>query len=220
LTEISSRSFLLRREQNSIITGMDDLSSISAAGTSTSLLQRVRTSDPQAWRKLADVYGPLVYAWARQTGLQEADAADVLQETFRSVFARIGSFRKERPADSFRGWLWTITRNKIRDHWRGAAGRAIAVGGTDQRLALEALPEVPPESSTDSGFATADAYLSQKLLPVIQAEFEPRTWQAFWQVTIENRRAADVAAELQMSVGAVYMAKSRVLKRLRQELSE
>jgi RNA polymerase sigma-70 factor (ECF subfamily) len=192
-----------------------------SASISSSLLRRVKGSDQQAWRDLTDIYAPLVYSWARQAGLQEADAADVLQETFRSVVLRISSFHKEGPEDSFRGWLWTITRNKIRDHFRAVAVRAPAVGGTDQRIALEALPAQPPELSGDTeSNSRSDVYLSQRLLNHVQAEFEPRTWQAFWATAVDNRPAANVAAELQMSIGAVYMAKSRVLKRLRQELGE
>lgn len=197
--------------------------SATKSSTSSSLLRRVQANDPVAWQVFAQIYAPVVYSWARQTGLQEADAADVVQETFRALVTRVGTFRKATPSDSFRGWLWTVTRNKIRDHFRNQAGRAPTVGGTDHRLLLEEIPEIPPDDSSRTGQAgslTCEAYLSHQVLLTLQAEFEPRTWQAFWEVAVQGRRPADVANELQMSIGAVYMAKSRVLKRLRQELSE
>jgi RNA polymerase sigma-70 factor (ECF subfamily) len=180
----------------------------------------VQASDPAAWRSLTDIYAPLVYSWARQTGLQEADAADVMQETFRALVARIGSFHKVQPGDSFRGWLWTITRNKIRDHFRAVASRPQATGGTDQRQLLESLPEAPPDEASRGNVPVSQAYVTQRLLQIVEAEFEPRTWRAFWEVVVGGRQPADVAVELGMSIGAVYMAKSRVLKRLRQDLGE
>ena len=103
--------------------------------TSTSLLDRVKAGEAEAWERLADLYGPLVYGWCRQSGLQAEDAADVGQEVFGAVLARVERFRRDRPGDSFRGWLWTITRNKIRDHFRRRSGKAQAQGGT-----LEARP--------------------------------------------------------------------------------
>jgi RNA polymerase sigma-70 factor (ECF subfamily) len=184
------------------------------------LLKRVQASDPAAWQVFAQVYGPVVYSWVRQSGLQEADASDVVQETFRTLVTRIGTFRKANPGDSLRGGLWTITRNKIRDHFRHQAGRAQTVGGTDHRLLLEAIPDAPPDESSRTGPSASENYLHHHLLQTLQAEFEPRTWQAFWDVAVQGRRPADVANDLQMSIGAVYMAKSRVLKRLRQEMND
>lgn len=190
------------------------------SSTSTSLLRRVQANDPEAWKRFAQVYAPLIYSWARQTGLKEYDAADVMQDTFRTLLSRLGSFRKQAPGDSFRGWLWTITRNKIRDHFRALASRPQPVGGTDQRNLLEAVPSVLSEETLEPGVSNSEVYLSRQLLLTVQAEFEPRTWQAFWEVVVQARQSADVANDLQMSIGAVYMAKSRVLKRLRQELGD
>jgi RNA polymerase sigma-70 factor (ECF subfamily) len=101
---------------------------------SSSLLERVRARDPQAWERLACLYGPLVYGWARQQGLQDADAGDVVQEVFGTVAARIADFRRDGPGASFRGWLWTITRNKLGDHFRRRASRPQAAGGKGVRL--------------------------------------------------------------------------------------
>src|SRR5262245_12114895 len=85
--------------------------------TSLTLLERVRAADPEAWRRLVELYGPVVQRWCRRAGLQESDTADVMQEVFRSVAVRVSQFRREQARDSFRAWLWTITRNKVRDHF-------------------------------------------------------------------------------------------------------
>ena len=99
--------------------------------TASSLLERARQQTPGAWERLTTLYGPLVYSWSRRAGLQAEDAADVVQDVFRAVVIHLSGFRRERSGDSFRGWLWTITQNKIRDLRRRQAGRPEAVGGTD-----------------------------------------------------------------------------------------
>src|SRR4051812_19850568 len=86
--------------------------------TSASLLDRIRADDPEAWRRFVQLYSPLVYSWCRRAGLNTEDTADLTQEVFRSVAGHVGSFRRDRPGDTFRGWLWTITRNKLRDFFR------------------------------------------------------------------------------------------------------
>ena len=84
---------------------------------SHSLVRRAQQQDPDAWQRISELYVPLVYGWARQTGLQSSDAADVVQEVFRTVLAKIGDFHREAPESSFRGWLWVITRNQVRLHF-------------------------------------------------------------------------------------------------------
>jgi RNA polymerase sigma-70 factor (ECF subfamily) len=186
--------------------------------TSSSLLRRVGQGDPDAWRRLVRLYGPLVYIWARQCGLQPADAADVHQETFVAVAGSVGDFRRERPDDSFRGWLWTITRNKICDHFRRRRGQAAAQGGTDAQEQLLQVPE-PPKPSADSQ-ADAGSQIARRAMELIRGEFEDRTWQAFWRTAVDGLKAAEVADELGMTLAAVYQAKYRVLRRIRQELGE
>jgi RNA polymerase sigma-70 factor (ECF subfamily) len=153
--------------------------------------------------------------------MQEADAADVMQETFRALVAGIHSFQKQSPNDSFRGWLWTITRNKTRDHFRALTGRPQAVGGPDHQALLAGVPEMPPDDGASTTIvAPSQAFVTRQFLHAVQAEFEPRTWQAFWLIVVDDRRPADVAATLEMSIGSVYMAKSWVLKRLREQLGD
>jgi RNA polymerase sigma-70 factor (ECF subfamily) len=182
-----------------------------------SLLERLQGRDADAWRRLTSLYGPPVYAWCRHAGLSPEDAADVGQEVFQAVARTIGTFRRQRPGDSFAAWLRTVTRNKVRDHWRRSAGRVPAAGGSAAQEQLLAVAEDAGADSDPTTVAQEAGSLYRRALELLQSEFEARTWQAFWQVAVEGRPVAEVAAEMQMSPGAVYIAKSRVLKRLRQE---
>src|SRR3954467_15472366 len=101
------------------------------AGTSRSLLERVRADDAAAWDRLVALYAPLVLHWCRRWDLQDQDSADVFQEVFQAVARHIADFRKDNEGDTFRGWLRTITRNKVRDHFRRAGRQPCGAGGTD-----------------------------------------------------------------------------------------
>jgi RNA polymerase sigma-70 factor (ECF subfamily) len=162
------------------------------------------------------LYGPLVLSWCRRRGLQTADAEDVTQEVLRTVFTRIGEFRKG-PGGSFRGWLLGITRNKLGDHWRRCSRQPQAEGGSEVRGKLEQVPSEEPADEPASAEAMA---LYRRAFNLIRSEFEEQTWQAFWLVVCENRPPADVARELSLSLNAVYLAKSRVLRRLRETLGD
>lgn len=186
--------------------------------TASNLLGEVKANDCSAWRRLASLYAPLVYSWARRAGLQAEDAADVVQEVFRAVLTHIATYESGSRAGSFRGWLWTITRNKIKDHWRSQQRQPQAVGGTDAHERLLQLP-VPADLTDEEPVGTEGSVL-QRGLELIRAHFGDRTWQAFWRVTAEGEAPAEVGAALGMSVNAVYVARSRVLSRLRQELGE
>jgi RNA polymerase sigma-70 factor, ECF subfamily len=193
-------------------------SSDAEGSTSSSLLERARAHDPSAWRRLADLYGPLIYRWCRHVGLQPDDAADVVQEVFRSVAGHLERFRKEQPGDSFRGWLWTIARNKIRDHFRARKDRPQAAGGTDahRQMMNWAAPDDP--SASASSKSPLGRTPLQLALEAIRGDFGENAWKAFWMTTVEQHSSQDVARELGMTANAVRLAKSRILKRLRQEL--
>ncbi len=189
--------------------------------TATSLLQRLRQTDgnTDAWQRLSELYGPVVYGWARRAGLQPHDASDVMQDVFQSLTGNVARFRKRNENDSFRGWLWTITRNKIRDHFRELKHRAPAIGGTDANQHLQQLAEQPPEPDTESGSVEMSG-IRRRALQLVQGDFESRTWQAFWRSAVEGDAPADVAADLGISIWAVYKARSRVLQRLREEFAD
>jgi RNA polymerase sigma-70 factor (ECF subfamily) len=182
------------------------------------LLRRVREQAPGSWERLTNLYCPLVYGWARRAGLEAEDAADVVQEVFLAVVTHLPNFRHGGAGDTFRGWLWTITQNKVRDLARRRADRAVAAGGTDALERLLALPNLSA-SEGSAGFPPHGSLLA-RALELIRSEFEERTWQAFWSVVVEERLPADVATALQISVNAVYIARSRVLRRLREELND
>jgi RNA polymerase sigma-70 factor (ECF subfamily) len=170
--------------------------------------------DQAAWVRLTNLYGPLLDQWCLRAGLQAADAADVKQDVFAAVLSGIGGFRRDRPGDTFRGWLYTVTRNKIRDRVRRAD--VAGAGGTDAQLRLASLPADEPEQEPPAD-PDSERGLYLQAIEMIRGEFEPKTWEAFWKVTIDGRSAADVAEDLGMSPNAVYLARSRVLRRLREE---
>ena len=188
-----------------------------SSATPRSLLVRVQADEPDAWERLVHLYAPLVLQWCRGRGLQDQDTADVFQEVFQAVVASIGRFRRERAGDTFRGWLRRITQNKVRDHYRRLGREARGVGGSSARDRLAQLPE---PADDELGSEKAEHGLFARALGLIRGEFEERTWAAFWQTAVEGRQPQDVAADLAMSPGAVRVAKSRVLHRLRDELGD
>lgn len=192
-----------------------------ADSISTTLLDQVRARVPEAWEGMVRLYSPLIYRWCRRAGVSEADAADLLQEVFAAVVLQLPKFRRTGEADSFTAWIATITRNKVRDHYRRRNRVAEARGGTTAQMAMAAIPQ-DPELSAASVQPDADsaALLRQQVLQRIEAEFEQRTWQAFLKTTLEGQSPAHVAEDLGMSIPAVYMAKSRILRRLRAALAE
>lgn len=193
------------------------ISQDSVGSTSSSLLCRARQHDEEAWRRIVRLYGPLVGSWLKQAGLQAADAAEVLQEVFLAVAQGIGRFRKDRPQDSFRGWLHGITRFKLADHFRRGGAEPPGLGGSEAAERLEQLAALPEDSSANDRMRR-QLYL--RALELVQAEFEPRTWQMFWAVAVEGQSAGDVAARLGVSATTVRVAKWRVIQRLRQVMHD
>lgn len=197
----------------------------SGTSTSRSLLADARLADPAAWERLAKLYAPLVASWCHRWGVPGQDVGDVLQEVFSAVARHLDSFRKDRPADTFRGWLLTIARNKTRDYFRRRAQEPAAAGGTDaSRRFRDILDPHPAVEAIDLRNDAADDSIAndilRRALEAIRSEFHERTWRAFWGVAVEGRTAADVAADLDMQPGTVRVSKSRVLLRLRRELGD
>jgi RNA polymerase sigma-70 factor (ECF subfamily) len=186
---------------------------------STALLTGLRAHEAEAWQRMVGLYGPVIYGWCKRQGLQPSDAEDVVQEVFRAVLARIADFRRRRPADTFRGWLWTITRNKLGDYMRRCATQPRPVGGSEAHERLEQVP-VPLSVETAEEGPAALSGVCHRALDLIRDEYETPTWQAFWQVVGEGRKPAEVALDLGLSLNAVYLAKSRVLRRLREVLGD
>lgn len=184
--------------------------------TSFSLLERARRKDEEAWQRLVFLYSPLVTAWCGRWHVRGQDAEDVSQEVFRAVASSLDVFRRDRPGDTFRGWLRGITRNKLLDNLRIRQRQPQAAGGTDAHLHLQQMPE--PELPDDTEEDLRGLY--HRALDLVRVEFEPRTAEAFWRVAVAGHSPALIAAELGMTPAAVRKAKSRVLFRLRQEVGD
>lgn len=188
----------------------------SPTSTSTSLLERIRFQDRDAWRRFVPLYAPVVYEICRRSGIQPSDADDVTQEVLHAVSMSIGGFRKDSPSDSFRGWLYRIAQNKVRDHFRRSERHPPAVGGTDFQMQLGGVP-TEREALDDSAVEAADTVALSRALEMIRGDFQPHIWQAFWRITVKGERAVDVAADLGITPNGVRQAKFRVVQRLRAE---
>ena len=184
--------------------------------TSLSLLQRLR-EDPQAagWEELVSQYGPLVRFWLKRNGVSAEDADDVAQEVMTVLVRRIAEFQRQRTG-SFRRWMRNVAVNCMREHWRRNRHHAKATGGSDLLAIMHQL-EDDCSSLTKHWELEHEQYLLGILLDRIRGEFQPATWQAFTLVVIEKLAPSVAAEKLGMTVNAVLIAKSRVLKRLREE---
>jgi RNA polymerase sigma-70 factor (ECF subfamily) len=164
------------------------------------------------------LYRPLVLFWCGRAGLPPSDAEDVSQEVLASVAGSLDSFRSDRPGSTFRGWLRVITRNAVLAHARRNNGRPRAEGG---EAAWERLQGVADPLAGTDGEETAEIdRLYRGAVGQVRVEFEERTWQAFWRTAIEGRSPASLVEELGMSVPAIRQARSRVLRRLKQEMGD
>jgi RNA polymerase sigma-70 factor (ECF subfamily) len=175
----------------------------------------VRQHQPEAWARFTHLYGPLVYRWTRRAGLQHADIVDVVQEVFRGVAVSIDRYDRDQ-GTGFRGWLWGITRNKLRDFQRRRATRPIATGGTDAMRQLAAAADGALDDDEPDP-ETSGQLLLHRALDLIRAEVEPHTWQAFWRLAVEGHSVAEIGRDLGMTAKAVRQAKYRLLRRLRTE---
>lgn len=206
--------------------------------TSLSLIMLATNQDPAAWERLVSIYSPLVYFWCQESGLSRADLQDVFQEIFHALARNLNKFR---PIENgtFRGWLRTLTRNKLNDHFRQAGLEPKPIGGTEALNFLKKIPATTQGQSTSNGSATGSSNGSAAInaadrsdeqvivnsalchaLSNVREFFTEQSWRAFWMVVVDGRETADVARDLGMQPGAVRVAKSRVLKRLRLELGD
>jgi RNA polymerase sigma-70 factor (ECF subfamily) len=186
--------------------------------TPLSLLERARAKDQQAWSHLAALYRPLVLFWCRQAGCPAGDVEDVAQEVFAAVAAGLNSFHHDRAGDTFRGWLRGITRNHVLLYFRRNQGRPQPEGGSDALGRLQDVADPLAGSGEDEAQEVSQLY--RRAVEQVRGEFEERTWQMFWRAVIEGRSPAALAEELGVTPAAVRQAKSRVLRRLKQEMGE
>jgi RNA polymerase sigma-70 factor (ECF subfamily) len=188
--------------------------------TRASLLVRIRDGrDTEAWQQFVQLYAPVVYGFARRRGLQDADAADLMQEVLRSVAMSADRLDYDPKRGTFRAWLFTVTRNKL---YNLLNGQRKQVRGSGDSASHERLDEVAGRDGDfdvvwEKEYQTRVATLAMER---VRGEFQESTWQAFLLTAVEGRGAREAGQQLSMSPGAVYVAKSRVLARLREEVQK
>ncbi|MEZ6139504.1 MAG: sigma-70 family RNA polymerase sigma factor [Zavarzinella sp.] len=185
--------------------------------TRHSLLLRLRNpADNRAWDEFVEIYSTIIYSFARKRGLQDADAADVMQEVMRSVARSVGQLNYDREKGTFRGWLYSITRNKVYNHLESTRRKVRGSGDSAVQQRLESIPnEVDDHTDWDQEY---EQRLFHWAAARVKQEFRTNTWEAFWQTAVEGKDSSEVGQKLGLSPGAVYVAKSRVLSRIRQEI--
>ena len=186
--------------------------------TRPSLLVRLRNhQDQQSWEEFYGIYQPLVFRMARKQGLQEADASELTQEVFIAVASAIERWDPNPQRGSFRGWLFRIARNLMINWLAYRRRHPTGTGGSNIQKLLAEQPDANPEDSAvfDQEYRRqAFAWAAEEIRP----EFHVSTWAAFWLTSVENQSAAEAAKKLEITPGAVYIARSRVMARLRQKI--
>ena len=185
--------------------------------TSISLLNRLQqTDESKNWSRLIELYTPLLLTWLRKYDVQKSDAEDLVQEVLMAVSKDLRSFEHNGRPGAFRSWLRTILVHRLRNFWRARGNRPNALGGSeiDQRLGQL---EDPTSEMSQIWNQDHDRHVVKQLLTLAKSNFESNTWEAFRRVALEGAKADEVARELGISLNAVFIAKSRVLSRLRQE---
>ena len=173
--------------------------------TPASLLERLRQpAAPAAWNRFVELYTPVLYAWTRRLGLQPADAADLVQDVFTILVQKLPTFQYDKQK-SFHAWLKTVLVNR----WRDKLRRPVEVPAGAGLVA----PDEDALSETEYR-----RHVVRRALQLMQSDFKPATWRACWEFVVTGKPAEVVARELGLTINAVYLAKSRVLRRLREEL--
>jgi RNA polymerase sigma factor (sigma-70 family) len=188
--------------------------------TRPSLLVRIRdTRDDQAWSQFVEIYAPLIYGFARKHGLQDADAADLTQDVLRVVAKTIRGLDYDSQRGSFRGWLFTVVRNKLRNFLTRRRSYERGTGDTDAQNLLKEQP-APEEDAASLWDQDYERQLFTCAAKQIRGRVRESTWQAFWQTTVLGKSGKEVAEGLKMTVAAVYLAKSRVMAQLKEQIRQ
>ena len=186
--------------------------------TRPSLLVRLRDAqDELAWSQFVEIYAPLVYGFARKHGLQDADAADVTQDVLRSMATAAKKLEYDPKRGSFRGWLFRVVRNRLRDFWAGRARQCQGSGDPGVNRRLQELPAPEEDQQWEQEY---EQQLFQWAAAQVRADFQDSTWQAFWQTAVQGKSGKAVAEGLGMTVAAVYLAKARVIARLKEQIQQ
>ena len=191
-----------------------------APATRLSLLVRLRDArDDGAWSQFVELYAPLVFGFARKHGLQDADAADLTQVVLQAVSGGIRGFDYDPRRGTFRGWLFTVVRNKLRNLVAAQKRSGHGTGDTDAQRRLRELP-APEEDQTAWWDREYERRVFSWAAGQVRGSFKDSTWQAFWQTAVEGKTGPEAARALGLSVAAVYLAKGRVMTRLKEIIRE
>lgn len=187
--------------------------------TRPSLLLRIRDAkDAEAWRDFVRMYAPVVYGYGRKRGLQDADAADLTQDVLRAVAGAVGRLDYDRRRGSFSAWLFTLAHHKLHD--LQARQRRHPTGAGDSAV-HDLLDQLPARSDDRAVWELEyERRLFHWAAERVRGSFQESTWRAFLLTAVEDKSGKEAAAELGLSVAAVYLARSRVMARLRAELEE
>jgi RNA polymerase sigma-70 factor (ECF subfamily) len=185
--------------------------------TRPSLLARIADlQDREAWDQFVTIYGPLVYQFARRHRLQDADAADLTQDVLRAVAGSADRLSYDPRRGPFRSWLLAVARHKLHDLLASRRRPGRGSGDPAEHELLDAQPAPEDEE------ARWDREYERRLLAWaaerVRGEFRGPTWQAFWLTAVEGKKTHEAAAALSLSPGAVYIARCRVLARLRKQI--
>ena len=184
--------------------------------TRQSLLLRAQTGETDSWKDLTELYRPLILGWLNRQGVPSGDLEDLSQEVLLSVVKHLPGFQHSGHRGAFRSWLRTIVCSRTADYWRALDRDTQAQGGSGATIALQQLAD--PDSDLNRQWDEEhDRYVLRCLLDLVEEEFEPVTLQAFRRLALDGASGAEAAQDLGLSVSAVYVAKSRVLARIRRE---
>lgn len=192
----------------------------SSIGTSPSLIANAKSMDNDAWSRLVAIYTPLIQHWCRQWDFDFHESHDIAQDTLLAAAQGLPDLRLNVGQGGFRGWLWRIARNKMIDHRRRPANSMLAEGGSSIAARMMRVPEELDLPTEDPSSPEMCSQLVQRALSYIRVEFEESSWRAFWRTVVDGLTSDAVATELGVSAGAVRQARSRILRRLRQELGD
>lgn len=186
--------------------------------TRYSLITRIRDpDDSESWGEFVKLYGPFIYAIARERGLQDADACDLVQDVMQAISRSITGFEPDPSMGRFRGWVGTITRRKLARFFERSGKQLGGAGGTKNVLALS---NAPIKKANDAWEQEHQCYLFHLAAERVRNEFAHTTWRAFWLTAVEGVPAKQAADDCGITVGAVYIAKSRVVNRLRERVAQ
>ncbi len=189
-----------------------------APSTRHTLIARIRNpDDDRAWAEFVEIYTPVVYNFAAGRGLRKADAEDLTQDVMQGISRSIGNFEYREGQAKFRSWLYQITRNRMSTFFQQLQRRD---GGRVDQTVTAAAESINGHEDGDEARWEKDyrRQLFRWAAAIVEPEFNPRIWQAFWRSAVEEEELANLEKELEMSRAAIYMAKSRCIKRLREKI--